>query len=53
MTKATPSRRSSTSETLSATSGLPHVMVRRNMAKIHQALARMKTVLNGLSADWI
>src|SRR5260221_8335603 len=25
-------------ETLSATSGLPHVMVRRNMAKIHDAL---------------
>jgi hypothetical protein len=34
---------------LSATSGLPHVMVRRNMAKIHQALTRMKTVLNGLT----
>jgi acyl-CoA reductase-like NAD-dependent aldehyde dehydrogenase len=36
-------------ETLSATSGLPHVMVKRNMAKIHQALANMKTVLNGLT----
>lgn len=36
-------------ETLSATSGLPHVMVRRNMAKIHQALTQMKTVLNGLT----
>jgi acyl-CoA reductase-like NAD-dependent aldehyde dehydrogenase len=36
-------------ETLSATSGLPHVMVRRNMAKIHQALANMSVVLNGLS----
>lgn len=36
-------------ETLSATSGLPHVMVRRNMAKIHQALVNMKTVLNGLT----
>lgn len=36
-------------ETLSATSGLPHVMVKRNMAKIHQALTRMQTVLNGLS----
>jgi acyl-CoA reductase-like NAD-dependent aldehyde dehydrogenase len=34
---------------LSATSGLPHVMVRRNMAKIHDALANMKTVLNGLT----
>jgi hypothetical protein len=36
-------------ETLSATSGLPHVMVRRNMAKIHHALTNMKTVLNGLT----
>ena len=34
---------------LSATSGLPHVMVRRNMAKIHDALTQMKTVLNGLT----
>ncbi len=36
-------------ETLSRTSGLPHVMVRRNMAKIHHALTHMKTVLNGLT----
>jgi hypothetical protein len=36
-------------ETLSLTSGLPHVMVKRNMAKIHQALANMSTVLNGLT----
>jgi hypothetical protein len=36
-------------ETLSATSGLPHVMVRRNMEKIHQALCQMRTVLNGLT----
>jgi hypothetical protein len=36
-------------ETLSATSGLPHVMVKRNMAKIHHALTNMKTVLNGLA----
>ena len=36
-------------ETLSSTSGLPHVMVRRNMDKIHLALTNMKTVLNGLS----
>jgi acyl-CoA reductase-like NAD-dependent aldehyde dehydrogenase len=36
-------------ETLSSTSGLPHVMVRRNMEKIHLALTNMKTVLNGLS----
>jgi acyl-CoA reductase-like NAD-dependent aldehyde dehydrogenase len=35
--------------TLSATSGLPHVMVRRNMAKIHYALTHMGDVLNGLS----
>ncbi len=35
--------------TLSSTSGLPHVMVRRNMEKIHLALTNMKTVLNGLS----
>ena len=35
--------------TLSATSGLPQVMVRRNMAKIHYALTNLKTVLNGLS----
>ncbi len=36
-------------ETLSQTSGLPHVMVRRNMTKIHYALTNMKFVLNGLS----
>jgi acyl-CoA reductase-like NAD-dependent aldehyde dehydrogenase len=36
-------------ETLSATSGLSHVMVRRNMAKIHHALTNMRTVLNGLT----
>ncbi len=36
-------------ETLSATSGLPQVMVRRNMAKIHLALTKMSTVLNGLT----
>ena len=36
-------------ETLSATSGLPHGMIRRNMAKIHHALTNMKTVLNGLT----
>ena len=36
-------------ETLSATSGLPQVMVRRNMSKIQQALTQMKTVLNGLT----
>lgn len=35
--------------TLSGTSGLPHVMVRRNMAKIHYALTHVHTVLNGLT----
>ena len=36
-------------ETLSATSGLPFVMVRRNMEKIAAALRQMRTVLNGLT----
>src|SRR5438067_5945718 len=36
-------------ETLSATSGLPFVMVRRNMGKIHDALTNMKAILNGLT----
>ncbi len=36
-------------ETLSATSGLPQVMVRRNMAKIHYALTHVGEVLNGLT----
>ncbi len=36
-------------ETLSRTSGLPHVMVKRNMAKINDALVNMRTVLNGLT----
>ena len=35
--------------TLSSTSGLPHVMVKRNMAKIHHALTNMRTILNGLT----
>jgi hypothetical protein len=35
--------------TLSATSGLPQVMVRRNMARIHAALSHLPTVLNGLT----
>ncbi len=41
-------------EMLSATSGLPHVMVRRNMAKIHSALTQMRTILDGLTRglDW-
>jgi acyl-CoA reductase-like NAD-dependent aldehyde dehydrogenase len=36
-------------ETLSATSGLPFVMVRRNMEKIAAALRQMRTILNGLT----
>ena len=36
-------------ETLSATSGLPFVMVRRNMQKISQALSNMRAVLDGLT----
>jgi hypothetical protein len=36
-------------ESLSASSGLPRVMVRRNMAKIHSALANMGTILRGLT----
>lgn len=36
-------------ETLSRTSGLPHVMVKRNMAKVADSLTNMRTVLNGLT----
>ena len=36
-------------QTLSATSGLPQVMVHRNMAKIYGALVNMRTVLKGLT----
>lgn len=41
-------------EQLSATSGLPHVMVRKNMEKIHSVLTRMETILRGLTRglDW-
>ncbi len=35
--------------TLSATSGLPWNMVRRNMDKIHYALTHLEAILNGLS----
>ncbi|MDX1951941.1 MAG: aldehyde dehydrogenase family protein [Verrucomicrobiota bacterium] len=38
-------------ETLSRTSGLPHVMVKRNMGKIHHALTHMRQVLNGLTRN--
>jgi acyl-CoA reductase-like NAD-dependent aldehyde dehydrogenase len=34
---------------LSATSGLPHALCRRNMAKIHQVLTQMPTILRGLT----
>ncbi len=39
---------------VSATTGLPHVMVRRNMSKIRSMLAEMENVLNGLTrkVDW-
>ena len=36
-------------ETLSSTSGLPHVMVRKNMDKIHYALTHLELILNGLT----
>lgn len=36
-------------QTLSATSGLPHVMVKRNMDKIHYALTHIELILNGLT----
>ncbi len=35
--------------TLSATSGLPHNMVRRNMAKVSSALQNMGQIINGLT----
>jgi len=34
---------------LSATSGLPHVMCRRNMGKIHTVLTGMESILRGLT----
>jgi acyl-CoA reductase-like NAD-dependent aldehyde dehydrogenase len=38
-------------EQVSATTGLPHVMVRRNMEKIRGVLAEMRTVLAGLTRN--
>lgn len=35
----------------SATTGLPHVLVRRNMAKVQGVLAEMQTVLSGLTRN--
>ncbi len=34
---------------LSHTSGLPHSLIRRNMAKIHQVFVQMETILRGLT----
>lgn len=34
---------------LSATSGLPYALVRKNMAKIHQVFTQMPTILRGLT----
>lgn len=36
-------------EQLCATSGLPHTLIRRNMAKIHSVLTHMATILRGLT----
>jgi hypothetical protein len=36
-------------DSLSHTSGLPHALVRRNMAKIHQVFTQMGTILAGLT----
>ena len=36
---------------VSATTGLPHVLARRNMQKIRSMLAEMKSVLNGLTRN--
>jgi len=36
-------------QALSHTSGLPYVMIRRNMAKIHQVFTQMPTILKGLT----
>lgn len=36
-------------ETLSATSGLPHALIRRNMTRIHAAMSQMDKILRGLT----
>jgi hypothetical protein len=36
---------------LSATTGLPHILVRRNMEKIHGVMAEMESILAGLTRD--
>lgn len=38
-------------KTLSATSGLPHAMVRRNMAKVYSVMAEIETILKGLTRN--
>ena len=38
-------------EQVSATTGLPHVMARRNMEKVRGVLAEMRTVLSGLTRN--
>ncbi len=38
-------------QSLSATTGLPHALVRRNMAKLHEALTQMPTVIKGLTRN--
>ena len=39
---------------ISATTGMPHVLARRNMAKIHGVLSEAGNVINGLTrnVDW-
>jgi acyl-CoA reductase-like NAD-dependent aldehyde dehydrogenase len=36
---------------ISATTGLPHVLARKNMHKIHKVMAEMRTVLRGLTRN--
>lgn len=36
-------------ESLSATSGLPHSLIRKNMAKIYEVFTEMSTILSGLT----
>ncbi len=38
-------------QSLSATTGLPYALVRRNMAKLHEALTQMPTVMKGLTRN--
>ena len=40
-------------EQLSATTGMPHVLVRRNMQKIAGVMTEMPTMLRGLTRGWI